>query len=270
LALYNAAFAALDLKQYDQALDLAGQFLTAFANNSLAPDARYIVAECQIQKKDYAQAETLYRTLLEGVAEHPEKNLWQIRLGLAIYLQKKYQAAIDTLLPIAPQLTSPDQKAEALYLIGLSHFQLNQFNDAATQLQAAMASHSAWRQADETLLYLARAQHKLGQIDQALVTLDALLKNYPATALADQVYYHLGEYRYAADQYAEAAAAYDQVIQKYAQSTYLPFALYGKGWGEFFGADRSACSASAAHGCAVGAWHVLSTTTEIRGSHRGH
>jgi TolA-binding protein len=230
LALYNAAFAALDLKQYDQALDLAGQFLTAFANNSLAPDARYIVAECQIQKKDYAQAETLYRTLLEGVAEHPEKNLWQIRLGLAIYLQKKYQAAIDTLLPIAPQLTSPDQKAEALYLIGLSHFQLNQFNDAATQLQAAMAAHSAWRQADETLLYLARAQHKLGQIDQALVTLDALLKNYPATALADQVYYHLGEYRYAADQYAEAAAAYDQVIQKYAQSTYLPFALYGKGW----------------------------------------
>ncbi len=29
LALYNAAFAALDLKQYDQALDLAGQFLQA-------------------------------------------------------------------------------------------------------------------------------------------------------------------------------------------------------------------------------------------------
>ena len=62
------------------------------------------------------------------------------------------------------------------------------------------------------------------------MTLDTLLKNHPATTLADQVYYHLGEYRYAADQYAEAAAAYDQVIQKYAQSTYLPFALYGKGW----------------------------------------
>ncbi len=53
LALYNAAFAALDLKQYDQALDLADQFLKRFADNALAPDARYIVAECQIQKKDY-------------------------------------------------------------------------------------------------------------------------------------------------------------------------------------------------------------------------
>ncbi|MHB9064867.1 MAG: tetratricopeptide repeat protein [Pirellulaceae bacterium] len=230
LALYNAAFAALDLKQHDQALDLADQFLQRFASHVLAPDARYIVAECQIQKKDYAAAESLYRTLIEQTPEHPEKGLWQVRRGLVAYLQKNYQAVIDLLTPIVAQLTSPDQKAESLYLIGLSHYQLGQFSEAAAQLQAATSTSAEWRQADETLLYLARAQHKIGQIPQALATLEALLKSYPATALADQVSYHLGEYRYAIDQYPEAIAAYDEVIHKFPQSTFVPFALYGKGW----------------------------------------
>lgn len=230
LALYNAAFAALELSQYDQALELANQFLKAYDKNTLAPDAQYIVAECQIQKKDHAQAEKLYRALLDSAAEHPEKNLWQIRLGLTIYLQKKYQEVIDRLMPLVPQLASPDQKAEACYLIGLSQYQLGQFNEAATQLQAALAASSAWRQADETLLYLARAQRKLGQVDQAIATLNTLLKDHAATTVADQVYYDLGEYQYAADHYAEAIAAYDQVIQQHAQSTYVPYALYGQGW----------------------------------------
>ena len=136
----------------------------AFADNALAPDARYIVAECQMQKKDYAQAETLYRALIDGVAEHPEKEplAGSARVWSSTCRRTTRRPSICC-TPLAPQLTAPDQKAEALYLIGLSHYQLGQFDEAATQLQAATAASSAWRQADETLLYLARAQHKLGQ-----------------------------------------------------------------------------------------------------------
>jgi len=229
-ALYNAAFAALELTQYDQALELANQFLERFAANTLAADARYIVAECQMQKKDYAQAETLYRALIAEVAEHPERSLWQIRLGLAVYLQKNYQSAIELLQPLVEQLAVPDQKAEALYLIGLGQFQLGQFKEAEAQLRAALAASATWRQADETLLYLARTQRRLDQLDNAIGTLESLLKNYPDTKVADQVNYDLGECRYAAGQFPQAIVAYDQVIQQQAQSTLVPYALYGKGW----------------------------------------
>ncbi len=247
LALYNAAFAALELRQYDQAMDLAGQFLQTFAEHALAPDARYIVAECQIQKKDYARAESLYRGLIGGAAEHPEKSLWQVRLGLTLYLQDKYAETIDLLSPLVAQFPSPARKAEALYLIGLSHFQQGQFDQAATRLEAALAADPTWRQADETLLYLARAQRKLDRLDQASATLATLLKDHAATALADQAYYDLGECRYAANQFADAIAAYDRVIQQHAGSTYVPYALYGKGWaalksGQF---DLAAASFSA-------------------------
>ncbi len=230
LALYNAAFTALDLQAYDQAQQLASEFLQRFADNTLAPDAQYLVAECQMQKKDYAQAESLYRQLLEGTPTHADRSLWLVRRGLATYLQKNYQATIDLLQPATGQLTSPDLTAESLYLIGLSHLQLNQFEQAAAQLQAAMSASATWRQADETMLYLARAQFKLNQPEQAIGTLRALLTNYPGTAAADQVHYRLGEYLYAAERYDEAIAAYQEVIDKHPDSTFVPFALDGKGW----------------------------------------
>ena len=230
LSLYDAAFAALDLKQFPQAADLAGQFLQVFPDHTLVPDTRYILAECHVQNKEYPQAEAIYRALIDGAKEHPERQLWFVRLGLVLYLQQKYQAAIELLSPLKDQFESPDTKAESLYLIGVCHYQLEQVNEASQSLQQAMAASAAWRQADETLLFLARTQRKMNQLDQALATLDSLLKSFPQSTLLDQVYYHVGEYRYAADQYAEAIPAYDEVIQKYGQSSYVPFALYGKGW----------------------------------------
>ena len=50
-ALYNAAFAALQLKQYKQGLAYAQQFLENkdYAAHSLLPDVKHVAAECQLQ-----------------------------------------------------------------------------------------------------------------------------------------------------------------------------------------------------------------------------
>ncbi len=229
------------------------------------------------------QAETLYRSLIDRVAEHPEKGLWQVRLGLVVYLQKKYQAVIDLLTPLAPQLASPDQKAEALYLIGLSHFQLGQFDEAATQLQAATAASSAVAASRRNAAVpgTCPAQTRASPPGARDARHAAQVPTRRPT-LADQVYYHLGEYRYAVDQYPEALAAYDEVIQKYPQSTYVPFALYGKGWaslksGQYEPAAASFTTlidqhraASTSHRRVSGPRHVLPATTEVRRGHGGH
>ena len=131
VALYNAAFAALDLKQYDQATDLASKFLASYPQHLLAPDVRYIVAECHLQEKEYAQAEAAYRELVETAADHPENNFWRLRLGVVVYLQQKYQEVMDLLIPLIPQLSTPAVKAEALFLVGVSRFQLNAYEAAS-------------------------------------------------------------------------------------------------------------------------------------------
>ncbi len=231
-AIYNAAFAALELKHFDQATELAGRFLAAHPGHALTPDVRYIVAECKVQTDAYEQAEAIYRQILVSAPEHPELALWRVRLGLVLYLQKKYQDSIDLLAPLAPKLQKPALKAEALYLVGVSQFELKQYEPAAGSLQASLSADGQWRQADETRLYLARVQKQMNQLPAAVASLSGLIKDFPASVVLDQAYYYLGEYHYAANRFPEAVAAYDQVLAKYGKSPLVPYSLYGKGWSQ--------------------------------------
>lgn len=229
-ALYDAAFAAMELQQFDRASDLARKFLDTYPKDTLAPDARYVAAECWLQRKDYVKAESDFRRLVKEYPGHSVWQTWQTRLGLVLYLQKKYADTVDTLSAALANLKAPEAVAEARYLIGLAHFQLTQYPEAAKSLRASLLADARWRQADETTLYLARAQFKMKQFEQATTTIGLLQKTYTDSKLLDQAAYRLGEFRYAAGEFKDALTAYDQVLKEWPQSEFVPFALYGKGW----------------------------------------
>ncbi len=232
VALYDAAFAALELREFPQATQLAGQFLAQYPQHALTPDVRYVVAECKIQAKAYAEAEAIYRQILVATKDHLELPVWRARLALVLHLQQKYQEAIDLLIPQLDQVQEGAERAELLHLVGINKFQLQDYAGAAETLGQALASDARWRQADETLLYLARTQRQLNQLPSAVSSLEKLLESYPQSTLRDQAYYHLGESHYAGDQFPQALAAYAQVIHQFAQSAYVPLALYGQGWSQ--------------------------------------
>jgi TolA-binding protein len=229
-ALYNAAFTALDLKQFDAGLTHATAFLKAYPQDKLLPDVKYVAAECNLQLKKHAEAEALYKDLTTNHANHADIDSWRVRLGLVAYLQKKYDQAVAALSPVAATLKSPDAVAEAQFLIGASQFYSDKFAEAEASLKASLAANAKWRQSDEAFLLIARSQVKTGKIDAAKTNLARLLTDYPDTSLADQAHYRLGEIAYAADDHKTAIAEYGTVAVKFAESTFAPFALYGKGW----------------------------------------
>jgi cellulose synthase operon protein C len=160
-ALYNAAFTALELKQYNEGRDHAEAFLAAWPQDSLAADAKYVAAECNLQLKKYDEAARQYRDLAENHAAHPDHESFQVRRGLVAYLQKDYPAVVATLGPVAETLRSPPARAEAQFLVGASQFFSDKFAEAAAALTRSLDASPDWRQADETLLLLARAQARL-------------------------------------------------------------------------------------------------------------
>ena len=89
-ALYNAAFTALDLKKYDEGLKLAASFLERFKEDPLLPDVKYVAAECNLLQDKNAEAETVYRDLVENHSDHENLSHWQIRLAWALNLQNKH------------------------------------------------------------------------------------------------------------------------------------------------------------------------------------
>jgi TolA-binding protein len=231
-SLYNAAFAALDLKQYDEGLKHATAFLATFPQDKLLPDVKYVAAECTLQLKKYAEAEALYTDLTTNHASHADIDSWRVRLGLVAYLQKKYAEAIAALSPITAAIKAPDALAEAQFLIGASHFYTDKFAEAEAALKASLVANAKWRQSDEAFLLIARSQVKTGKTDAAKTNLAKLLTDYPETAFADQAHYRLGEIAYAADDHKTAISEYDIVAAKFAESAFAPYALYGKAWSQ--------------------------------------
>ncbi|MCL4202167.1 MAG: tetratricopeptide repeat protein [Pirellulaceae bacterium] len=231
-SLYNAAFAALELKQYDDAVKHAEAFLAAYPEDRLVPDVRYVAAESHLQLAQYERAEAAYRELIDGHAQHPEIGVWTVRLGLAMYLQKKYDAVVTALQPIVEQLASADAKAEAQYLIGASQFFSDKFDPAMAALAASLKAAPKWRQADETTLLLARAQRAAGQLDEAIKTVKQMMADFPQSRVLDQAHYRHAEYAYAAEDYATAASEYEAVVTGSPQSPFVPFAVHGKGWSQ--------------------------------------
>lgn len=231
-ALYNAAFGALELGKYDDGLQHAGAFLKAHPGHRLAPDVEYVAAECHLQRGEYADAEKLNAELVQSSPNHPDHETWQVRHGLAIYLQKKYSDAAAALEPIVAQLKNPDNQAQAQFVLGVSRFYLDQFDGAASALQAALNASPQWKQTDETLLFLARAQRKQDKIAEAIKTISQLIADWPNSRLLDQAHYRYGEFAYAVGDYKTAIAHYDAVAAAASDSPFAAYALYGKGWAQ--------------------------------------
>lgn len=243
-ALYNAAFTALELKRFPDALKHVATFREKFAKDRLAPDVSYVAAECALQQGDFAAARTAYEQLLQQHAKHSESGLWRVRLGLAFYLDKKYDEAIASLAKSLPELSSADHRAEAEFVIGASHFEQGRAGDAIQHLSGSLQAQPKWRQADETLIFLSRAQKGAGQLPEARATIEKMLAEFPGSKLLDQAQYRLGEYLDALGDYAGAVKAYEVVGAKYGESPLAPYASYGIGWSRLRAKDYPAATAS--------------------------
>jgi cellulose synthase operon protein C len=229
-SLYNAAFAALELRRLDQCVELSARFLAEHPEDPLAADAMLLAVEANLDKRDFAAAQRHLETLIAGYSDRPERDSWRLRLGLIRYVAGQYGEALKHLRATLPDLEVPEQVAEAQYLIGACHFFQEDFPAARMALEASLKANSSWRQADEATLLLARSHQKESQWQKALETLAQFPRQYPRSAIHDQAYYRQGEIHYTLEHFSDAIRSYQQVVDLKGKSTFAPYALYGMGW----------------------------------------
>jgi TolA-binding protein len=225
-SLYMAGFAALELGAYEAALKHATAFLAAQPNHELTPDVMHVAAESQLLLGKTAEAEAQYAQLLQKYPDHPDAELWKVRRGLALELQKKYEETIAALQPALATLKTPSLLAEAQYLIGASQLELKRDQEAVKSLEASVAADPKWRQADETRLALAGAYRRLNDLAKAQAQVSQLIADLPGSQMLDKAHYRLGEYNYLAGNYPASAAEHQLVVDKWPQSALVPNALH--------------------------------------------
>ena len=225
-ALYMAGFAALETGDYAAALRYAQGFLDAHPKDDLAADVMHVAAESQLLLGRYSDSERTYGQLLQKYPNHVNVSLWQVRHAMGFYLQKKYRETIAALTPAMISIHAPELVCQAQFLLGSSKLQIQEPDEAARALEAALAANPTWRQADETRLALAAAYRQTGQLVQTQVNLRRLIADFPASPLLDQAYDRLGECCYFSGDYRGAAEAYQTLVERWPQSPLAPHARY--------------------------------------------
>ncbi len=245
-ALYNAAFAAMELGKYDDAIDHARNFILRFATHRLAPDALYVSAESHLLSGQHAEAETLYAKLIEGHTNHAQVTVWRLRYAAALQIQGKHQQALDFLRQQLAHVKGPGLLAETHYLIGLSQFRLGDSEGATKSLETSLQTSSTWQRADDAVLLLSQSLLALGKKNDAQEVFDRYKQPLDESDRQDAILYHLAEARYQSGEYAEALEDYALLIERWPDSDFIPNALFGKSWSQFKIGDVAAATESLA------------------------
>lgn len=225
-ALYHAAYTALSLKRFDEALQHAQAVEGREAKHPLAAEAGYVASEALVQLGRYDEAVMKLRNLLNQFPDHAERNQWRLRLGLVAHLQKDHTRTLEILSPLVGELKDRSQRAEALFLIGACHLLRDAPELAVRALSEALEANPRWRQADQTRLLLARAEAKRGQRDKAISHLQRLVNEFPQSGVLDEALFRLGELYEAQGDRDKARRRFAEVTQRFPQSSFAPYAWY--------------------------------------------
>ncbi len=233
-ALYMAALAALQTGDYAAAQKQAAAFLgnAKFAKHELFPDALFVSAESFLLAKpaDPAQAEAAFRRLATDFPQHPEAPAARVRIGLALNMAQKHDAAIAYLTPLAAELKNPALVAETQFLLGRCHSDAGRADQANAAFLAARDAKPDWDRGDEVLLALAASLQSQKKFPEATAELKKLNAAYAQSPYRDQALYQLAEIAYQEKNYAEAALQYQQLVTQFPKSDLAPAAQYGAGW----------------------------------------
>ncbi len=243
-ALYMAGLAALEVGEFSTALGHATRFPAVYPDHAMAPDALHVAAESQLQLGKFPEAEALYRQLVQKYPNHPNAESWKVRRAATLHAQKKYDQTILALEPLLAELRTPDNVAEAQYLVGASQLELKRPGAAVKSLAASLEAQPAWRQAFEACLALAEAHRQTGDLVSAQAAARRAIDAFPQSRLLDRAYYRLGTYLTLAGQAGAAAEAYRKVVAQWPESSLAPYALHELGCAQLSSKDAAGAEAT--------------------------
>ena len=231
-ALYNAAFASLEENDLPGAIRLAGQFEDKYPQSDFLGDTLEVKADALLLDKKYGASAKVFEQLISDskFSGNSKRKIWQLRAGLALYLQEKYKDAIQKLTPLAGNFEQATRNAEAWHWIGSSHFQLKDYPAAETAYVNALKADAKWSRADESLSFLCRSQIKTDKVNQAMTAVQRLETEYSNSKWLADVYAELGNRSLDKEQYQEGLKYFENVINKFSGSTQLANSLYGAAW----------------------------------------
>jgi TolA-binding protein len=263
-AVYMAALASLGAEDFPTARGHAEAFLKRFARHELTAEILFIGGEAFVggAVPDAARAEVLFRRLLAEYPRHKHAAQARVRVGLCLYLAKKYPEAVTFLGQAVKEFPDPLLIAEAQLLIGRSHQDAGQAVQAVAALEKALQVRPGWERGDEVLLALAQGLRAQKKLTETAAQLRRLQSAYPQSPLRAHALYQLGQLAQEQKKDDEAVTLYEQTVAQFPRSEPAPQAQYALGMLWF--ARRDYTRAVQAFSKQLDTWPAIPLTARAR------
>ncbi|MEO6909057.1 MAG: tetratricopeptide repeat protein, partial [Abditibacteriaceae bacterium] len=195
-----------------------GAVLTKYPKSDIVLDARLQMANALLSDKQYAQAETNYRALIDDPLATAQKNGALVGLADAYFYEKDFaNAATAYQLALVALPADAKNRAMAQLQLGNSFFNSNEYEEALKSYAPLLQNGDA-DIAAPALYYSASSQLSLKKFSEAATLYTKIIDTYPQHPLASKAALRLGDALADANENARAITAYQAVVTKYPQS----------------------------------------------------
>ena len=232
-SLYESAFSNFNDKNYDVAITQTETFKKDYPGDDLLSGVLEVQGNSLLMKNQFREAETVFRDLAtEFQNDKQYLSSWITRAGYASYLQGNFDGTIEWLEKNDASITSPRYKAESLHWIGSSHYEKDEFREAADKLQQSLDIDRKWKRTPEVMLALCNAQLKLSQFDDAEKTAATMIDSFPDDPdfNVSRALYAVGDESMVKKEFDRAIRNFDLISSKFTKSELIPSALYRSGF----------------------------------------
>lgn len=188
------------------------------------PRALLVLAEFEIEDKDYIRTQYWLQRIINDYSDTPEFKEAFFLFGKNFYEQKDYASSLKQFEKfIKTRGITKEQKMDARYYIALNHFELGELGKSSREVTSLLRDESRPEKVGQIRVLKARILLASKNPDQGVEEVGEIYKVYPRTESSSSAYYYLGDYYFYRDQnIAEAITNYNKVRADYPASTLVP------------------------------------------------
>ncbi|HOH47695.1 MAG TPA: tetratricopeptide repeat protein, partial [Candidatus Cloacimonadota bacterium] len=201
--------------------------LEAFIRNpgfaSQHPRALLVLADFEIQDKDYLRAEYWLERVVTEFANSPEAREAIYLIGKNYYVQKNYQSSLEQFQRLLRQRRlDKNLRLDALYYLALNQLELKDYNQGRETVAELVKKEMRTDKLGIARVLKARLLMADGEQEAGQQELEAVIRDYPRSPASAAATYWLGEnHFYHRQDRASALASYNRVRTESPNSEYV-------------------------------------------------
>lgn len=210
---YKLGYEFYSLKDYTVAIEELKKALTI---KSDYPHARYLLAECYFQQKEYKLAQVEYERVVtdSAINEYTDDALWGS--GWSYYLLEEYEEAARRFSKLLNDFPDSDLVLQVRHKLGKSYFRGNNYPETIKVYQEFLEKYPEYQgeEIEEVYYLLGQAYFRSGKYAEAEEIFKNILSLFPGFELTSEVKYYEGLSLFKQNKYEEAIVQLKDLISE--------------------------------------------------------